>query len=148
MSSYTNKTLQSNETIIYKAKVHWFVLILPVFLLISGLLFYPTRTSISHYTGLAALILGAFYLVKKLLLKTGAEYVITNKRIILKSGIFSHDALELLLDKCEGLRVKQSLTGRLFNFGTITVTTGGAANQYTFVSDPLRFKREINAQIG
>lgn len=50
--------------------------------------------------------------------------------------------------KCEGLHIKQSVWGRIFGFGTITVTTGGVTSSYPFIADPLAFRREINTQIG
>lgn len=105
----------------------------------------PTPTT--HYIGLGMLILGAFYLVKRLLLKMGTEYVVTNKRVVLKSGILSRDALELMLNKCEGLRISQSIMGRIFGFGSILVTTGGVTNSFKFVANPTKFRNEINKQI-
>ncbi|MGV8092114.1 MAG: PH domain-containing protein [Mangrovibacterium sp.] len=44
------------------------------------------------------------------------------------TGIISRRALA----KCEGFQIKQSFWGRMFNFGTITVTTGRATNSYPF----------------
>ena len=78
----------------------------------------------------------------------GAEYVITNKKVILKSGILSRDALELILSKCEGLRINQSIMGRILGFGSIVVTTGGATNTFKFIANPIKFRNEINAQIN
>ena len=75
------------------------------------------------------------------------EYVVTNKKVILKSGILSRDALELILSKCEGLRINQSIMGRILGFGSIVVTTGGATNIFKFIANPMRFRNEINAQI-
>ena len=77
----------------------------------------------------------------------GTEYVVTNKRVVLKSGILSRDALELMLNKCEGLRISQSIMGRIFGFGSILVTTGGVTNSFKFVANPTKFRNEINKQI-
>lgn len=74
--------------------------------------------------------------------------MVTNKRVILKTGILSRNAVDLVLSKCEGLHIKQSIAGRIFNYGTITVTTGGVTSSYAYIVDPLAFRREINAQIG
>lgn len=77
----------------------------------------------------------------------GTEYVVTNKKVILKSGILSRDALELVLNKCEGIRINQSLMGRMLGFGSIVVTTGGVTNKFDFITNPIKFRNEINAQI-
>ena len=75
------------------------------------------------------------------------EYVVTNKKVILKSGILSQDALEWVLNKCEGIRINQSLMGRMLGFGSIVVTTGGVTNKFDFITNPIKFRNEINAQI-
>ena len=77
----------------------------------------------------------------------GTEYVVTNKKVILKSGILSRDALEWVLNKCEEIRINQSLMGRMLGFGSIVVTTGGVTNKFDFITNPIKFRNEINAQI-
>ena len=145
--SYIHKNLQTNETIEYKANIHWFIFVMPIIGLAFGYIFYSTKTSLTHYTGLIILILSSFQLLKRLLFKISTEYVITNKRVILKSGILSRDALELMVNKCEGLRINQSFIGRIFGFGSILVTTGGVTKTFRFVANPIKFRNEINRQI-
>ncbi|WP_302305185.1 PH domain-containing protein [Culturomica massiliensis] len=145
--SYIDKSLQVDEIVEYRADIHWFIFAKPAILLLLGYLFYSTKTDITHYTGLFMLVLGGFHLIKSVLLKMGTEYVVTNKRVILKSGILSRDALELMQNKCEGLRITQSAIGRIFGFGSILVTTGGATNTFKFVANPIKFRNEINRQI-
>lgn len=144
---YIDKNLQTNETVEYKADIHWFIFVTPAILLVLGYLFYSTKTDMTHYIGLFMLIIGGLQLLKRLLLKMGTEYVVTNKRVILKSGILSRDALELMLNKCEGLRINQSVMGRICGFGSILVTTGGVTNTFRFVANPMKFRNEINKQI-
>jgi uncharacterized membrane protein YdbT with pleckstrin-like domain len=146
--SYLQNNLQSGEEVKYIAKIHFFLFVQPLVLLAFGYLLYETRTGVTHYGGLLLLFLGAVSLMQRLLVKLGALYAVTDRRIILKTGIISRQALELVLSKCEGVQVKQGITGRIFNFGTITVTTGGATNSYPFVANPFAFKKEINSQIG
>lgn len=86
--------------------------------------------------------------MQRLLVKAGSAYAVTNKRVVLKTGVVSRRAVDLVLAKCEGLHIKQSIFGRIFNFGTITVTTGGASSSYPYIADPLVFRKEINRQIG
>lgn len=145
--SYIQNNLQAGEEIKYKANIHWYIFAYPLILLLLGAFFSSARTDFIYYTGLLLLVLGLFQLIKRILLKIGAEYVITNKRVILKSGILGRDALELILSKCEGFRIKQSMIGRILGFGSILVTTGGATNIFKFISKPLKFRNTINAQI-
>ena len=105
------------------------------------------QTGLFYYVSILLLLSGLFQLIKRILLKMGAEYVVTNKKVILKSGILNRDALELVLNKCEGIRINQSLMGRMLGFGSIVVTTGGVTNKFDFITNPIKFRNEINAQI-
>ena len=145
--SYIQNNLHTGEEIKYKADIHWYIFVYPAILLLLGAFFSSAQTGFIYYIGLLLLLLGLFQLIKRVLLKIGAEYVVTNKKVILKSGILSRDALELILSKCEGLRINQSIMGRILGFGSIVVTTGGATNIFKFIANPMRFRNEINAQI-
>ena len=136
--SYIQNNLQAGEEIKYKADIHWYIFVYPAILLLLGAFFSSAQTGFIYYIGLLLLLLGLFQLIKRVLLKMGAEYVVTNKKVILKSGILS---------KCEGLRINQSVMGRILGFGSIVVTTGGATNQFNFIANPMKFRNEINAQI-
>ena len=149
--NYINNNLQSGEEIKYVAKLHFFLFVQPLVLLLIGALLASSPKEISamtHYAGLLILFFGLVSLVQRLLVKIGSSYAVTNKRVILKTGVISRRAVDLVLAKCEGLHIKQSVLARIFNFGTITVTTGGASSSYPFIANLLAFKREINSQIG
>ena len=144
--SYIQNNLQAGEEIKYKADIHWYIFAYPVILLLLSVFFSSAQTGFFHYVSLFLLLSGLFQLIKRILLKMGTEYVVTNKKVILKSGILSRDALELVLNKCEGIRINQSLMGML-GFGSIVVTTGGVTNKFDFITNPIKFRNEINAQI-
>lgn len=144
---YLNNKLQNGETVVYTAKIHWFLFLQPILLLLLGYFFYLSREGITYWLGVVILFLGLVALVQRLFIKVGSVYAVTNKRVILKIGVLSHRQLDLVLTKCEGLQVKQSIFGRIFNFGNLLVTTGGVINTFHFVSNPFQFKREIDQQI-
>ena len=145
--SYIQNNLQAGEEIKYKADIHWYIFAYPVILLLLSVFFSSAQTGFFHYVSLFLLLSGLFQLIKRILLKMGTEYVVTNKKVILKSGILSRDALELVLNECEGIRINQSLMGRMLGFGSIVVTTGGVTNKFDFITNPIKFRNEINAQI-
>lgn len=149
--NYIEKNLQSGEEIKYVAKLHFFLFVQPILLLLIGAILASSPKEISaitHYAGLLILFFGIISLLSRILIKVGSSYAVTNKRVVLKTGVVSRRAIDLVLAKCEGLHIKQSVLGRIFNFGTITVTTGGASSSYPYIADPLAFRKEINTQIG
>lgn len=145
--SYIQNNLQAGEEIKYKADIHWYIFAYPVILLLLSAFFSSAQTGLFYYVSIFLLLSGLFQLIKRILLKMGAEYVVTNKKVILKSGILNRDALELVLNKREGIRINQSLMGRMLGFGSIVVTTGGVTNKFDFITNPIKFRNEINAQI-
>lgn len=149
--NYIEKNLQPGEEIKYVAKLHFFLFVQPIILLLIGVILASSPKEISaitHYAGLLILFFGMVSLLSRILIKVGSSYAVTNKRVILKTGVISRRSVDLVLAKCEGLHIKQSILGRIFNFGTITVTTGGASSSYPYIANPLAFRKEINTQIG
>lgn len=146
--SYIQNNLQPGEEIKYVAKLHFFLFMQPLVYFLLGWWLYGSETVVLHYGGIFLFFIGAVSLIQRILVYIGSTYAVTNKRVILKTGVISRKAVDLVLTKCEGLQIKQSVFGRIFNFGTITVTTGGATSSYPYIADPLRFKKEINKQIG
>lgn len=53
------------------------------------------------------------------------EMVITNKRVMAKSGFFNKSTVEIKLDKIESIRIEQNILGRFLNFGTVIVAGAG-----------------------
>ena len=140
--------LQPGEEIMYRARIHIFLFLQPAILLAIGFMCYFDEMKITHYLGITLLFLGLVSLVQRVLVKVGSIYAVTNKRVIIKTGVISRRTVELVLTKCEGIQVVQSIAGRIFGYGSIVVTTGGATNCYYFVANPFRFKRAINEQVG
>ena len=56
-----------------------------------------------------------------------------------KRGLIKRTSHELLLRKCEGISIEQSLMGRLFGYGSVLVSTGEEKNRYDYIKTPLDF---------
>lgn len=145
---FIEQNLTNNERIIHKGHLHWFayaggltlIAALWAVAMVVIALNVPEVWVFVVATLLALLIgYGYVWLVSK-----NTEYYITNKRLIVKKGIMQRNTSEIRLVKCEGVMVEQSLLGRLFNFGTIKITTGEVVNTYQFIADPIRFRTKLN----
>lgn len=140
--------LQPGEEVMYRARIHIFLFLQPAILLAIGFICYFDEMKITHYLGITLLFLGLVSLVQRVLVKVGSVYAVTNKRVIIKTGVISRRTVELVLAKCEGIQVVQGIAGRVFGYGSIVITTGGATNCYYYVANPFRFNRAINEQIA
>ncbi len=56
------------------------------------------------------------------------EIAITDRRVILKHGFIRRATMEMNLAKVESIDVDQTLTGRLFNYGNVTIRGTGSSN--------------------
>jgi uncharacterized membrane protein YdbT with pleckstrin-like domain len=74
------------------------------------------------------------------------EQGVTNKRVILKTGIISRNTEEMKLTSIETVEIRQGIWGRIFGFGTIKVTGRGVSDvSFVGVDDPMSVKRQIES---
>jgi uncharacterized membrane protein YdbT with pleckstrin-like domain len=72
------------------------------------------------------------------------EFAITNKRIIVKTGLISRKTLEMNLNKIESVNVDQSILGRMLGYGTIRIIgTGGTREEFPNISNPIEFRKKF-----
>ncbi|MBR5085603.1 MAG: PH domain-containing protein [Muribaculaceae bacterium] len=144
---YIQKNLMEGEKIAYEAKQHWIIYTGPIILAFVSFcaFFIPIDTWIN------ACICGAFLFIAfcwAISIYGGRQYVVTTNRLIFKRGIINRNSHELLLKKCEGVTVDQTIFGRIFGYGTVIVTTGEVTNRYKYISSPLRFTTKIHENIS
>ena len=137
------------EQVVYRARIHYFLFAEPLCLLsVGGFILCGATVPIIKWLGITVLFLGLVSLIQRVCVKVGSLYVVTNRRVILKTGIIRRQVSELVPARCEGIQATQSVAGRIFGYGTLVVTTGGATNCYHFVSNPFAFKQAVNNLIG
>lgn len=72
------------------------------------------------------------------------EFAVTNRRVIVKTGLISRKTLEMNLSKIESVNVDQSIFGRLLGYGTITIIgTGGIRESFPNISEPILFRKKF-----
>lgn len=72
------------------------------------------------------------------------EFAITNKRVIIKTGLIRRKTVELNLSKIESVNVVQSILGRILGFGSIQVVgTGGSKEIFPKIKHPLKFRKKF-----
>ncbi|MGH8119508.1 MAG: PH domain-containing protein, partial [Gammaproteobacteria bacterium] len=72
------------------------------------------------------------------------EMGVTNKRVILKTGIISRHSEEIKLSSIETVEIEQGILGRILGFGTVKVTGKGLSDLvFRKIDDPIDVKRKI-----
>ena len=99
--------------------------------------------------GVPVVLLGVLLSASPLVAYWTTEFGVTNKRMIVKVGFIRRRTLELLLRQVEALSVDQSLSGRMLDYGTITLSgTGGVREVFHRVREPLELRRRIQGQVA
>ncbi len=157
---YIQSTLLKDEELIYIARPHWIIFSPAVITLFLALLFYyygpvyfSFRSSLwggyqlfDVISAVVALV-GLYWLLTAYIMYRTAEYGITDKRVLMKTGWIRRNSLEIFLRKLEGINVNQTVTGRVLNYGTIVIIgTGGTQDIYYNVPDPLGFRKRVQQQ--
>ena len=147
--SYSSKNMMEGEQIICEARFHYMLYWLPALLLLVAIVlpFIPIGEDTLKYRLIFSgifIVLAALWAV---VINNGKRFILTNKRIILKTGIIMRESNELMLRKCEGIKVSQSIMGRILNYGDVMVTTGEVVDVFQYIWDPMGFSTKVNEQI-
>ncbi len=151
--SYLQKVLQPNEVVLGTSRLHWFVFLPAILLFGLGVVVlaasYDAPSDAQQFVLLAAGVLGLFgilYWLRAWIRRATTELAVTDHRVIYKSGILSRHTIEINRAKVESVDVEQSLTGRIFGYGTLIVRgTGGSLEPIRNIADPLTFRSFITA---
>ena len=99
---------------------------------------------IASLIGAALVFLSVLYWLRAFMRRWTTELAITDRRVISKLGFVGRQTWELNTGGIEGVQVKQSILGRIFNFGDLTVTGRGAGTApIRWIDDPIEFRRRL-----
>jgi uncharacterized membrane protein YdbT with pleckstrin-like domain len=153
--SYVDGNLLPDEQVVFRTRLHWKILIGPCLFAVVTLLPVGWLLTQGTWNNLVLIspAVGLLVLVTALIRRQSSDFAVTNKRVMMKTGVFSARSVELLLSKVEAIAVNQSLGGRLFNYGDIVVTgSGGTEEPFTGIQAPLELRRAVQSvtdkQIG
>lgn len=118
MAHYVNNNLLRDEHIVFETTYHWII-------------FFELKSIFTLF-------------ISPILRRWSDEFVVTNKRIVVKTGFISRYTFEMNLNKVETVNVDQSIFGRIFGYGTIIIIgTGGTRETFATIAKPLEFRRNF-----
>ena len=118
MGKYVDTHLIKDEHIVFETTYHWII-----------------------FVSLKA-ILTLF--LSPLIARWVDEFAITNRRIVIKTGLIRRNTMEMNLSKIESVNVDQSILGRLLGYGTIHIRgTGGSIETFPYINEPLEFRKQF-----
>src|SRR4051812_19248725 len=124
---YARATLAPDEIPYFKTSLHWIVFVrfgffaLVVFFLAAIPFAIAVQAITGSEAGWFALPLPVFFMVPPAVAFAGSELVITNRRVLIKTGIVRRQSLEMFVSKIESVAVDQGFGGRLLDYGTVII---------------------------
>ena len=128
--------LQPGETVALIVSKHWLVLVKPALFFMAVLLYLPVRhvkilgfeVLLNYLLPYAAAVSGGLFLYRYLDRRVNI-WAVTNLRLVDEWGILTHKSKENPLDKINDIIVEQTILGRLFGYGSISVQTAAKTGE-------------------
>ena len=161
--SYAEKHLIAGEIVQYETRLHWIVmlghaLIAAVLVMVGvSLLITPWRVVSGsqaasgplRWAGVGCVVVAAIFFGIGFVRRSATEMAVTNKRVIVKSGLANRRTIELLLPRIESIAIEEPALGRLLGYGTVIVRgTGGTPEVFPQIARPLEFREQVQRQIA
>jgi uncharacterized membrane protein YdbT with pleckstrin-like domain len=129
--SYIEQSLGAGERVIARAHFHWLYQLGAVLALVI----------------LGWVLVGIYIFIVMTVRYHTTEIGITTHRFILKTGLFTLNTQEIALQNIEGVKVHQSMWGRIFGYGNIRIEGTGvdAVEVPKMIDDPIGFRRAIES---
>lgn len=150
---YVTRVLQPGEIVIYSTKLHWFVYLWALLLLVICVALViaaasmPDNPNISLALWIAAAIFGLLALssaVRAFVRRATTELAVTDQRVIYKTGLLARHTLEMNRARVESVTVDQTVFGRIFGYGTVIVRgVGSSLEPIRDINDPLTFRSHL-----
>ena len=157
MPSYPEKLINEGETVVLDLKPHWWffwkhIIVGAALLIVLGvwiaLLDSKTWEWVQYPLAIAILVDVVFVIVKYLTW-TYTHFVLTDRRVISRSGIISKRGTEVPLDRVNNIDFTQKFWERLIGAGDLAIESAGKDGQSHFqnVRHPDMVQQEVYRQM-
>jgi membrane protein YdbS with pleckstrin-like domain len=150
---YVRRVLQPGETVVYATRLHpviyWrAILLLIIAIILAAAAWYTAdNQNIALAFAIAAALIALLALssaLRAFIRRASTELAVTDQRVIYKTGLLARHTLEMNRAKVESVTVDQTILGRMFGYGTVTVRgIGSAFEPIRNISDPLTFRNYL-----
>lgn len=148
-NDYIQNMLGENERILLVTRQHGFVLISSILaeivvtlIVIVAIAVLTTLVNPLAGFGFLLLLVPLAIMLRNILVWNNHQYIVTNRRVIQVSGIFTKNVVDSSLEKVNDVKMTQSFFGRLFDYGDIEILTASETgdNMFKRIGDPVKFK--------
>lgn len=163
--SFVERHLIAGETLQYQTRLHWIVmfqhLAAAVFLDLVAIALLvlafrarhtpgsPSPSTLLIWVAVVAFFVSAGSVVSGAIKRSATEMALTNKRVIVKTGITTRRTIEMVLSRIESIVIEEPTLGRMLGYGTVIIRgTGGTPEVFEKIAHPLEFREHVQSQIA
>ena len=150
MAPYVDRTFEAGEIVRHRTTVSWIVYVPSILLAVIALATLVAGVNLHDMEGLlwGGAVLLALAAVSNFISAWFRRWTtgiaVTDRRVILKHGFIRRATMEMNLAKVESIDVDQTLTGRLFNYGNVTIRgTGSSFETLRIIDEPLKLRTTV-----
>lgn len=156
---YPQRLLNDNETVRVDLHPHWWFLAAPATTVVVAIgaalatLVYTssdsTEQTVAGWVSLAALVASSSWLIVRYARWLTTHFVITDRRIIFRTGLLSKRGIEIPLDRVQTVHFSQDIFERLVGAGDLLIESGAESGQqhFTDIRQPDRVQQVIHAEL-
>ena len=157
--AYPHRLLNDNETVVVDLHPHWWFLAAPTATVLVAIgaalatLAYTssasTEQTVAGWISIAALVASSTWLIVRYARWLTTHFVITDRRIIFRTGLLSKRGIEIPLDRVQTVHFSQGILERLVGAGDLLIESGAESGQqhFTDIRQPDRIQRVIHAEL-
>ncbi|MBR0800025.1 PH domain-containing protein [Bradyrhizobium jicamae] len=155
MGRYIDEILQPGERVLYTTNAHWIFywpaicawIVALVLLILSRMATVDGAVLACLAAAAVAIVAALYWSIKAWFHRWTTETDVTNLRVVHKTGFIKRRTFEMSLDKVESVDVNQSILGRIFNYGDVTIRgVGEGFETIRTIASPLAFRSSITAR--
>ena len=155
MGRYIDQILQPGEKVLYSTNAHWIFYFPAISAWIAALVLFALsrQTTVEGLVLLCLTVAGLvgllalYWTLKGWFHRWTTETDVTSFRVVHKTGFITRKTFEMSLDKVESVDVDQTILGRIFNYGDVTIRgVGEGVETIRTIAAPLAFRNSITVR--
>jgi uncharacterized membrane protein YdbT with pleckstrin-like domain len=157
--AFPSRLLNDNETVSVDLHPHWWFLAAPVLAICAsigaGIVTLvatevdTTWRTVAGWATIVAIGVSAVWLLSRYGRWLTTHFVITNRRVIFRTGLLTKRGIEIPIDRVNTVHFHQSICERVVGVGDLLIESGGEIGQqrFTDIRQPDRVQRVIHAEM-
>lgn len=157
--AFPSRLLNDNETVSVDLHPHWWFLAAPAIAIVTAIVagvvtlvtteVDSTWRTAAGWATIVAIIASACWLLSRYGRWLTTHFVITNRRVIFRTGLLAKRGIEIPIDRVNTVYFHQSIWERVLGVGDLLIESGGETGQqrFTDIRQPDRVQRVLHAEM-